>query len=51
MVKRISASRPASLEAYGVDEFEKLINQAFEIADIEAVSPSRTMYHLIRVGG
>ena len=50
MVKRISASRPASLEAYGVDEFEKLINQAFEIADVEAVSRSRTMYHLIRVG-
>ena len=51
MVKRISASRPESLDAYGIDEFDALLRRKFEVVEEEAVSPSRTMYHLVRIDG
>lgn len=51
MVKRISASRPESLDAYGIDEFDALVRREFEVVEEEAVSPSRTMYHLVRIDG
>jgi hypothetical protein len=48
MVQRISASRPASLDGYGLREFESLLNGVFDIVEVEAVSSSRTMYQLVR---
>jgi hypothetical protein len=48
MVQRISASRPASLNGYGLSEFESLLAGVFDIVETEAVSSSRTMYQLAR---
>jgi hypothetical protein len=48
MVRRISASRPASLNGYGLSEFESLLDGVLDIVEVEGVSSSRTMYHLVR---
>lgn len=48
MVRRISASRPASLNGYGLSEFESLLDGVFDIVEVEGVSSSRTMYHVVR---
>jgi hypothetical protein len=48
MVRRISASRPASLDGYELSEFESLLDSFFDIVEVEAVSSSRTMFQLVR---
>jgi hypothetical protein len=49
MVKRISASRPGSLDGYSLKDFEMHLTGRFDIVDVEKVSPTRTMYHLTRL--
>ncbi len=51
MVKRISASRPESLDGYNREEFEALVSRRLRIADKESVSRTRTIYHLERIAG